>query len=391
MSAFNLDDLRSLLQHICLYAELSSVEIKREWRAWLPSLSDADWLRPQSDGKYIGSNTFLTLSLLASTDTRLLHICFSTPTYRHYLLTILAQGLVSAGQVAGAEYRQRVCLWVTKDLPHLAGELNHLLDEVEGHTGRLVDRSPAETAAIFAARHQKHESFAEWDRALLGLSGSPEQLFTAVLNQAAAFQRPHPYPANASPLALLPPFDLTVDGNGKLNLPPPAPWTRARQQFHSSLPFYDSHDHPLFDTSQPVLTIWQDALAQQPYYRACLRLLIAAHFSDYGGLPITLLAADDWAETAVQVGQQPRGRLSDLLPGMVSALGYQPLTPVTAGDVRRILTHWQKVAVVGLADGRLALNESYARTLHERRRARLLLRGPARAEQEQLETFLKSQ
>jgi hypothetical protein len=213
-------------------------------------------------------------------------------------------------------------------------------------------------------------------------------LFTAVLSHTAAFQHPTFQQDNEKPIVLLPPFDLPLDSNGKLTLPPPASWLRARQQIHSSLPFYSADDQPLFDASQPLLTIWQDMLAQQPYYRALLRLFIAARFSNYGSNPIMLQTADDWGEMVVQIGEQQRGLLSDLLPGLVSLLGCHPLALVTSDTIRRILGHWQKVAVIGVENGRLVLTETYARTLHERHRAQMLLRGLARAEQTRVEAFL---
>ncbi|MBK8988198.1 MAG: hypothetical protein IPM39_19385 [Chloroflexi bacterium] len=318
-------------------------------------------------------------------------ICFGIPFYRLYLLAILAHGLVGAGQVPGDEYRQRVAHWVSRDLPHLAGELNQLLDGWENGRDRLIDRPPAEVTAHFAAWHEGHESFAEWDRQLLGVSGAPEQLFTAVLHHAAAFTTPTPMPEQQQqPIALLPPFELTPNGSGSLALPPPCPWTRARQRVHSSLPFYDGAERPLFDAAQHALIIWQDMLAQQPYYRAILRLFIAARFSDYSGETCAVRFADDWSTARLYWADKPGNSLAALWPGLVQGMGYWPGTAVAPADLQRVLAHWHKVEVISAtADGRLTLTDAYARTLHERRRAQQLLRGAARAEQEQVNALLR--
>jgi hypothetical protein len=222
------------------------------------------------------------------------------------------------------------------------------------------------------------------------LSGRPEQLFTAVLSHAASFASPHPVVVSSDmPVALLPDFDLTKDVAGHLALPPPGSWSTARQSVYSSLLFFDAQGKPLYDATQPVPVIWQDVLAQQPYYRAVLRTVIAVRFSGYGSDALALFVPDELGDARVLVGNRQCGALVDLLPALVETLGYRALSRPSPAQLGHILGHWMDVGAFEFKGGQVLLQESYARTLHERRRALMLLRGSAREEQVRLERYLK--
>jgi hypothetical protein len=385
----SLSALTDLLEHLFRYGEIAPREIRRDWQVWLPLLVKANFLQPLATEEVVITPLLYTVQEQTAVE-RQRYICFKLPAYRRYLLAILAQGLVSAGQLTGEEYRRRVAVWVGHDLAHLAGELNQLLDHWEISQPRLIDRSSAAVAAEFAAWHQAHGSYAEWDRTLLGRSGAPEDLFTAVLHHAAVLAHTAtPSISQDHVAALLPSFALSLNGAAGLTLPPPASWTRARRQIQSSLPFYDAADRPLFDETLSPLAIWQDILARQPYYRAILRLFIAARFSGYSEA-FSLRFADEWETARLYWGDRADVFLAALWPGLIQAMGYWPGTAVTTADLQRVLDHWRRVEVVTAAsDAQLMLTESYARTLHERRRAQLLLRGQSRLEQERVDAFLK--
>jgi hypothetical protein len=377
-----------LLARLSIYGELYPAEVDRAAQRWLPLLTKAGWAAPLADGACVATNAYLALPADLSELERLRRVCFAIPAYQCYLVAVLAEGLVKAGQLDG--YYEQLEQWVAHDLAGVAGEINALLDELETSQERIVEWPPQRVTACFADWHARHEPFTNWDRALLGLSGTPEHLFTAILGHTDAFAIPRPAVILGDmPVALLPDFDLTKEEGG-LGLPPYASWSTDRQSVHSSLPFFDAQGKPLYDVQEPVSIIWQDVLAQQPYYRSVLRTAIAVRFSSYGPDALTLFVLNGLSDARVLLGGRERGKLVDLLPGLVARMGYRALCRPSPERVGRILEHWITVGVFDVVNGsHIFLHESYARTLHERRRATMLLRGSAREEQVRIERFLK--
>jgi len=116
---------------------------------------------------------------------------------------------------------------------------------------------------------------------------------------------------------------------------------------------------------------------------------MAVRFSGYGPGALTLFAPDDLAGVQVQSAGRTVGSLAELLPALVEAMGYRAGSRPSPDRTRRILEHWMEVGAMALRDGQIQLQEGYAQTLHERRRATMLLRGQAREEQKRVENTLK--
>ena len=164
--------LLPLLAHLSTIGELYPAELDRAAQPWLSLLAKAGWVSPLADGAYAATDAYLSLPTGLSATERLRRICFSIPNYRRYLIAILAEGLVGAGQV---DYYKQLEQWVIGDLSALAEEINIVLDELEAGQGRMVEWSPGRVTACFADWHAEHDAFAEWDQTLLGLSGTPTQ------------------------------------------------------------------------------------------------------------------------------------------------------------------------------------------------------------------------
>lgn len=379
-----------LLVHLLTYGECNRLELGNPSREWLALLMEAGWVSTLAPGTYVVTPAFLALSSVNSETDRLRRVCFAVPRYRRYLIAIVAEGLLTAAQLS--QFRDQVEKWVFQDVLYLAPEVNAILDEIEAGQGRLVERTHDSITSEFAIWHSRLESFATWDAALLGRTGTPDQLFTAVLNRADSFTGTRPtWPSDMKPLALLVDFDLSQGASGQLVLPPSAPWARARNAVHSSLPFYNYEGEACFDRTRPVLEVWQNVLTQQPYYRAMLRCAITAHFSSYvsSASEVILTAANTLEETQI-LGERHLGlALADLLPELVAAMGYWPGSKLSPEQVGRMLQHWMALNVIERRDGRLQLTPSYVQTLHEAERARMLLRGPARPERENFEQRLR--
>lgn len=384
--------LSPLLAQLATYGECGRLEVAHSSREWLPVLVVAGWLVSPAPEIYVVTPAFLTSALAASEADSLRRVCFAFPLYRRYLLAIITEGLVTAAQ--WGELREQVERWVMQDLVRLVPEIHLIMDEVEANQGRLVERSKDRITTEFARWHSQHGSFATWDASLLGRTGAPDELFTAVLSHADDFTGTRPMPSvDMRPLAFLIDFDLPQNGSGQLALPPAAPWTRARFAVHSSLRFYDYDGNACFDAARPTLMIWQDVLTQQPYYRAVLRCAITARLSGYDSSvnEIMLTAPGALEDTRVRGARGHDAALADLLPELVAAMGYWPVSRPSREQVGRILRHWIALDVIERRGDRLQLTSSYAPTLHERERARMLLRGPAKAERENFEKRLREQ
>lgn len=383
------NDLSSLLAHLSTFGELYPIELGRAAQRWLPMLAEAGWIVPVDGDMYAATTAYMALPNEMPAPERLRRICFAIPAYRRYLVAVLAQGLVQAGQVDQTSYYAQLEQWVVQVLAGLAGEINALLDELEAGSGRMVEWTPERVVARFDAWHTHNERDIEWDRALLGLSGTPTQLFSAVVSHAESFAVLEPAAVSSQlPVALLPDFDLTKDA-GRLVLPSPKPWSTVRQSVYSSLPFFDAKGKPLYDATQTIQDIWQDVLVQQPYYRAVLRTVIAARLSGYGPEALALFVPDELGDVSLLIKDRERRRLADLLPSLVETLGYRALSKPSPARLGRILEHWIDVDALEVRAGQVVLGEPYTKTLYGRRRATRLLRGPAYKEQARLAKFLK--
>jgi hypothetical protein len=380
--------LSAFTNQLTILGEVHFGEMAQTVHVWLPLLSAAGWIAPVSDIGYHATEKYFQFVSERTETERSRYICFAIADYRHYLISILAEGLVKAGQI---DYHVELEDWLLNhDLASLANEINALLDEIEGDRGRMVEWPSEQVTEAFAAWHRQHSPFGAWDQMLLGLSHSPEHLFSPVLKHVKVLSAVAQECEPAQGLvALLPDFDVVKDGADRLQFPVPSSWYTARKSVVSSLPFYDEHGQPLYDPNQSPLVTWQDMLAQQPYYRAVLRVAIAVRHSHYDSEKIRVMIDTDLANAQMVVANSDRGSLESLLPPLVEILGYRAGTHLSRERVARILENWIAVDVLEAAQGEIRLREDYGRTLAERRRGQVLLRGDGQREQERVKRFLK--
>ncbi|MBN1877702.1 MAG: hypothetical protein JXA33_25995 [Anaerolineae bacterium] len=386
--------LPSLLERFASFGEVYLNEIESTARAsgqahWLPLLMQAGWIEPLDNKSYGITGQFLALSSDLTIPERQRHICFAIPAYRRYVLAILAEGLILGSKVEGLQ--DTLEMWVMQLAP-VAGEINILLDEIETGQGRAITWDEAAIKTRFRDMCAAAGAFDTWDRVLLGVSGTPDRLFKAVLDRAAAFVTPGESQTPSLPLALLPDFAIPVDNSGRPVLPQPAAEFTKREHIFSSVPFFTADSQPCYTHQPSADMVWQDALAEHPYYRAVLRVAIAVRMSGYDQITFALSIPEALNAVQLLIDRQSAGTLAELLPGLVTALGYTPLSQPDSLQVQRIVEHWIQVGAleVNAKTATLQLCESYARTLYERRRASRLLRGAAEQEQERVKCYLKS-
>lgn len=394
MTQPDIAELPSLLEQFSSFGEVYLNEIERTARAskqahWLPLLAQAGWIAPLDSRTYGITGQFLALPPELTLLERQRCICFAIPAYRRYVLAILAEGLVLGGKVEGMQ--DTLETWVMQLAP-VAGEINALLDELEAGQERAVAWDEAAIKVRFRDVCAAAGVFDPWDRALLGISGTPDRLFRAALDRAAALVRPASPAPPSMPLAMLPDFAIPVDDSGRPVLPPPSAEFIARERIFSSVPFFTVDGKPCYAPSPAADTAWQDALAEQPYYRAVLRAAIAVRMSGYDQITFTLSIPESLETVLLLIDERPAGTLVEVLPGLVTVLGYTPLSKPDAKRVQRIVEHWMQIGAleINTKTATLQLCESYACTLYEHHRGRRLLRGPAGQEQERVKCYLKS-
>lgn len=382
--------ITALLERFASFGEVYLHEIERTAQDWLPLLMQAGWIEPLDSRSYGITGQFLALSPDLTMPERQRHICFAIPAYRRYVLTILAEGLILGSKVEGLQ--DTLETWVTQLAP-VAGEINILLDEIETGQERAITWDEAAIKTRFRDMCAATGAFDTWDRVLLGISGTPDRLFKAVLDRAAALVTPLKPQTPSLPLAMLPDFAIPVDNSGRPVLPRPAAEFTKRKHIFSSVPFFTADGQPCYTHQPSADMVWQDALAEQPYYRAVLRVAIAVRMSGYDQITFALSIPEALDAVRLLIDGQPAGTLAELLPGLVTALGYTPLSQPDSLRVQRIVEYWIQVGAleINTKTATLQLRESYARTLYERRRASRLLRGSAAQEQERVKCYLKAQ
>lgn len=384
-----------LLAHLRVYGEATPNEVSfLRAREWLPILIAAGWAKADEKGLLLATPALLSLPPTMDETNLLRTVCFSYPTYRRRLLGVLAYGMVDAGQ---KKLYDRLAQWAVHDLPHLTPPLNALLDELEAAFGQPMVMSPSQQVyARFEAFYANLGDFREWDQALLGLSVAPPDLFAVVLEKfgkASLPQRTSDLPTKQS-IALLPNFPLQNRFTGRLVPLQSEPWTTARSLVHSSLPLFDVAGQPLFDSSKQEEIIWQDALAEQPYYRAVIHLAYAHRLGLGEADQLALRCADDLNTILIEIGQQPVGSLADLLAELVGVMGYYSILPSTRVDIRltNLLHNLLAVHILTWHSARhlLSLAEDYALSLGVLPRARTLARGKGRKEREAMLKYLQA-
>lgn len=209
--------LAPLLDHLVHYGELSAQEAKILKAAdAIAFLEAGDYLFRHGESWGV-TEQFLGLLPVASLTELTRKIFFGYPGYHRYLTAVVAAEITRRG-LEGA--MTRVESWILNDLPHLAGELNTLLDEIQCRLTpikrinaennleedqkpafskvefvELKECSPGEIARAFRQyidelQANEEMDFEAWNKELLGVSGNQETLFEAMIaRKALGFQR----------------------------------------------------------------------------------------------------------------------------------------------------------------------------------------------------------
>ena len=399
------------LRHLVIYGEASQAEVRNLGSVdWVPLLAAGGLLMESDNGTYIVSLAWLTWLSQAPEVDLWRAACFSYPAYHRYLVGVLAQGFLEAGQ---ADLYPRLENWIVGQVPHLAREINVMLETVEIHLDgqRPLMAEPGAVSAAFQLLPERSMDFAGWDQALLGLSDSPQAIFVAVLDKFGPLsaqlrslsqdrsEAQKPTTTRESPESygsaqtLLPAIPLRDEDGQRLDQLSPAPWNVRRSRIQRSLPLFAANGAPLFDPARPVREVLQDALFEQPFYRAVIHMAVDVTFARRSGeerLTLLTKTRNDLETVVVMTQNRQVGTLPALLPALVGILGFQPIPargPLEASRVAGLLDNLLLVDVLELTEGELRLTDAYTTSLLNPPRLQNVVRA-GRVERKRLVEYL---
>jgi hypothetical protein len=323
-----------VVRHLATWGEVSVTELRRmkDGQECMPPLIETGLVEEIREN---GSPVCWALTpkgeyLLALDSTTAMKVAlFQVPSYRKYLVGILAEGLVTA---AKAGMHDRVEKWTGAELAPWLGQINAILDSIEEPGGRLVDATSMQIASKFSGLPIRRKSYWPWDQLLLSRTARPSNLFDSVLRKFVPIGVIPSPPPTALPAAVLRSLPLNSDDGFTWSKElQEAPWNVRRRRIRSSVPLFDEQGQSLFASTtgsgQRCLPSIQDALMAHPFYSAVVQLAIAAWRSPASSTPAVELQIPPGGEaydTRIVLGGKDAARLRDVLPRLVEAQDIRP-------------------------------------------------------------------
>jgi hypothetical protein len=403
------NQIAEVLAHLLHYGGLSPAEVSAlKADEAVNFLENDGWLARQSEA-WVVTEQLLGLLPVSNLTDLTCQIFFSHSIYRHYLTTVAAAEIARRG-LEGA--MSQVEGWLIQDLPHLAGEINRLLDGLECDylDCPIKACSPGDLLKGFKAiiaeiEKEADTDFESWNKALLGVSGDQEAVFQAVIaRQALAHVRQAPgLPLTvpdkkiadlneelATPLGrpvLFPSLETDAWEDKENRVPKGGPaWTR-REYIYSSLPLFlcESEAKAASQPNRGGIAV-QDAFTQHPVTWTLIQLGIYqyVHQAAGGGLPcLKLRGVTDESRTLMDIrlelDERPVGNFLELLPDLLATLGWRLVLPfgkVSAEGLDRLMTAMTQASIFEeTKKGGCVLAEPFTRTLFERPRYQQLNKG----------------
>jgi hypothetical protein len=271
---------------------------------------------------------------------------FQFPSYRRYLLGILAEGLVMAAQ---ANMINEIETWSGGVLLPVLGELNQVFDILEKN-GRLIEKSLSNIHQLCDELPERNFDWAHWNQFLLGQTGRPQDLFDFAIKRFVPYACISTNPSCNSIPALIRRFPLNADeGFSPSRALQPAPWNIRRSRVKSGIALFDCRGDPLTDMDLPttICEALQNGLLNQPFYKAVVHLAISAWRSPAINAPsieFFVPTGESLSDVSVLFAGRKVGKLADLLPDLVTlqafhvhGLGDGPVPPELMGNLLKNL------------------------------------------------------
>ena len=321
----------ALISHLATWGEVAACEISafsggREWLSQLMQAGIVEEVRQENGDAVAWALTPNGEGLLVAGAERALKLAlFQVPDYRRYLVSILAEGLALA---AKADMREQLETWTGSVLLPLLDEINRVLDVIEAE-GRLIDETTDTVSRRCAQLTERGWDWSDWDQFLMGRSGRPQDLFDFALNRFAPLAVLPENPDVDRVPACLRSLPLNSDEGFDLSQPPSlAPWNIRRQRVWCGVALFDEHGQVLgnVEPKAALRQTLQDALIEQPFYKAVVHLAISAWRSPATTAPsLELYLPPDapLADVSVLFDGREVGKLTDLLACLVGVQGFR--------------------------------------------------------------------
>lgn len=363
----NLNTAMCLVNHFILWGEITRFELSGIAGAqdWITTFENAGILHTSTTDIWSLSPEFWSL-LRKESEKAFRTALFQVPEYRGYLTSILTEGAASAAKQG---LQDEIEKWSGDELLPFLSSINRMLNGIEADGKRIIDQKADQIPALFASLPERQANWDNWNQTLLGRTARPQDLFDFVLKRFVPYALPEPCNAHGRTPALLPIIPLVgADGNAQLMNLVPAPWNVRRSDIRSSIGLFDEHGKPMGDmgTADAARNALQDALIEQPFYKAVTQLAINHYRAKTASSPsfeLVLQPGAGLSGVALFYETRKMGLLKDWLPLLVQCQDCFAARPLEESHVENMMENLLALEILDQADDNLVLHEDFQSTL----------------------------
>ena len=363
----NLKTAQSLINHLIKWGEVTRFELSGIAGAqdWITIFENAGILHTAATDIWSLSTEFWSL-LRGESEYAVRTALFQVPEYRGYLISILAEGAASA---AKQELNDEVEKWSGDELLPFLSTINHMLNGIEADRKRIIDQKADKIPALFASLSERQNNWDNWNQTLLGRTARPQDLIDFVFKRFVPYAMPESCNAHGCTPALLPILPLVeADGNAQFMNLVPASWNVSRSDIQSGIALFNEHGKPMVDmgTADAARNALQDALIEQPFYKAVTQLAINHYRARTASSPsfeLVLQLGTGLSGVALFYDTRKMGLLKDWLPPLVQCQECFAARSLEESQVENMMENLLSLDILDQADDNLVLHEDFQSTL----------------------------
>lgn len=356
-----------IINHLITWGEVTRFELGgiAGTQDWTAVLENAGILHTAATDIWSLSPELWSL-LREDAEKALRNALFQVPKYRDYLISILAEGAASAAKQG---LHDEVEKWSGNELLPFLSSINRMLNQIEAEGKRIIDQKADQIPSLFASLPERQTNWDNWNQPLLGRTARPQDLFDFVLKRFVPYAKTEPCNAHGRTPALLPILPLVdADGNAQFMNLVPAPWNITRADIQSGIALFDEHGKPMCDlgTAESARNALQDALIEQPFYKAVTQLAINHYRAKTASKPCFELVVQAGAGlSGVELFYETRkiGLLKERLPLLVQCQECFAARPLDESQVENMMENLLALDILDQSDDNLVLHEDFQSTL----------------------------
>ena len=366
-----LETAKRILSHLIAWGEIALVELAGLVGAcdWLKLLESAGVVRlVNKEGHTVSwslCQSFIAL-LSADHDKAVRRALYNIPEYRNYLIGILTEGITTA---AKQDMHDQIEKWSGNDLLPFLFEINSILDQLESCGKRVIDENVDNIVKRFETLQERSTNWDTWNQLLLGRTGRSQELFDFVFKRFIPYASLENMETEGHFPVLLPIIPLLdADGNTQYMNINQAPWNTKRNYIKSSIALFDEEGKALSDLSTPkqCKLALQDALLEQPFYKATVHLAINAYRTlTASSTTVELFLTPGSSLDAIELFFEGKniGALKELLPRLLTCQKYFSATSLTSELVGNMVENLLALEVLEQSDDNIGLHPDFRSTL----------------------------